>query len=241
MHRNKVIAVVAAGAAIVALAACSSSKKSGSSDSGGSSSSAAASGNQPKSKVVASQMTGDCAPFSAYGSHPGTTVTMYASITDPEGGYLQQSWKQFEKCTGITIAYTGDKEFESALKTKVEGGNAPDIAIIPQPGLLQTYAEAGKLKPASDALTKEAKANWNKDWISYGTDSGIFFAAPMGANAKSLGLVLAEGVRRQGLHRPDDLGRHGQAVEQDRRRRRQAMVCRYRVGYGDRLDRDRLA
>jgi len=131
-------------------------------------------------------MTGDCAAYSKYGSHPGTTVTMYASITDPEGGYLRESWKTFERCTGITISYTADKEFETALKTKVEGGNAPDIAIIPQPGLLQNYAEAGKLKPASAALTAEAKANWNKDWISYGSDGGTFFAAPMGANAKSL-------------------------------------------------------
>ena len=141
---------------------------------------------QPASKVKAVTMSGDCAAFGQYGKYSGATVTMYASITDPEGGYLQQSWKQFEKCTGITIAYTGDKEFETALKTKVQGGNAPDIAIIPQPGLLQTFATAGKLKPASQALAKEAEQNWTKDWISYGSVGGYYFAAPMGANLKSL-------------------------------------------------------
>ena len=42
-------------------------------------------------------------PFGQYGKYSGATVTMYTSITDPEVSYLQQSWKQFEKCTGITI------------------------------------------------------------------------------------------------------------------------------------------
>ncbi len=154
MEWKKLTAVTAAGLLLATtVAACSTSKKSG----GGSGSTQSTSSGpdlsgQPKSKITATTMTGDCAPFGAYGSHPGTTVTMYASITDPEGGYLEQSWKQFEKCTGVTIKYTGDKEFETALKTKVEGGNAPDIAIIPQPGLLQTFATAGKLKPATDAV-----------------------------------------------------------------------------------------
>jgi len=131
-------------------------------------------------------MSGACAAFGKYGKYSGKTVTMYASITDPEGSYLEQSWKQFEQCTGITIKYTGDKEFETNLKTKVQGGNAPDIALIPQPGLLQNFAVSGSLKPASQAVTAEAEKNWTKDWITYGTVSDVFFSAPMGANLKSL-------------------------------------------------------
>lgn len=185
MRFKKASALVTLATAVTLLAAgCSSSKNndtsSNPSDSGSSG------GNQPASKIKAVTMSGDCADFGKYGQYNGATVTMYASITDPEGGYLEDSWKQFEKCTGITIQYTGDKEFETQLKTKVAGGNAPDIAIIPQPGLLQTFATAGKLKPASQAVTDEAKANWVKDWISYGSVDGIFFAAPMGANLKSL-------------------------------------------------------
>jgi alpha-glucoside transport system substrate-binding protein len=185
--RWKTVAVaVAAGSVVISLAACSSSKN----DSGGSSkqtnSTAPDTGAQPASKIKAATMTGDCAPFGKYGKYAGKTVTMYSSITDPEGQHLQDSWKKFEECTGITIQYTADKEFESALKTKVQGGNAPDIAIIPQPGLLQSFATAGKLKPASQAVTKEAEANWTKDWISYATVDGVYFGSPMSANLKSL-------------------------------------------------------
>ena len=206
MDWKRPVVVVAAGVLMsTAVAACGSTGDDGGSTGGsttgapapGSSGSATGGGSagpsgvpdaskQPASKIKAATMTGDCAPYGKYGKYSGATVSMYASITDPEGSYLQQSWKQFEKCTGITIKYTGDKEFETALKTKVQGGNAPDIAIIPQPGLLQNFATSGSLKAASQAVTAEAEANWTKDWISYGTVSDVFFAAPMGANLKSL-------------------------------------------------------
>lgn len=197
------VAVVAGTAAVSLVAACSSSGGDNSGNTGGAGptdtgaassptngSSPAAGlpdpGQQPKSKITAATMTGDCAPFGKYGKYSGAHVTMYSSITDPEGASLQKSWKQFEQCTGITIDYTADKEFETALKTKVQGGNAPDIALIPQPGLLQSFATSQALKPASDAVTTEAEANWTKDWINYGSVDDLFFAAPMGANLKSL-------------------------------------------------------
>jgi alpha-glucoside transport system substrate-binding protein len=192
---NKSVALLSASLAVVlAVAACSSSKKtsSGGGTTGGSTSPSAppsgepAPAKQPKSKVQAATMTGDCAPFGKYGKYSGAKVTIYTSITDPEITYHRNSVKQFEQCTGITIQYQPSKEFEAALKTKVDGGNAPDIALFPQPGLLATFATAGKLKPASDALTQEAEKNWVSSWVKYGTVGGFYFAAPLGANLKSL-------------------------------------------------------
>jgi alpha-glucoside transport system substrate-binding protein len=210
MQLKRVTTAVALGSAVIVLAAACSSSKSG--GGGGGNSSGSSSGPdlsaQPKSKVVAATLSGDCAPFGKYGKYSGKTVTMYASITDPEGSYLEQSWKKFESCTGIKIAYTADKEFESALKTKVQGGNAPDIAIMPQPGLLQTFATSGKLKPASDAVTKETAANWTKDWVGYATVDGVFFGSPMGANLKSLIWYSPKSFQKNGYTVPttwDDL------------------------------------
>jgi alpha-glucoside transport system substrate-binding protein len=196
MHLKKVSASVAALLAVATAAACGSSKSgsnasnnpgNGNSSSGG----AAPSGvpdpsKQTKSKVKAVTMSGDCAAYGKYGKYSGKTVTIYTSITQPEIGYHISSVKQFEKCTGIKIQYSPSKEFEAALKTKVDGGNAPDIAFFPQPGLLQTFAQSGKLKPATDALTTEAEKNWVSSWVGYGTVDSVYFAAPLGANLKSL-------------------------------------------------------
>ena len=195
MHWTKTTLAVAI-AGVLALSACSSSgkKSTGGGGGGGSSSTTSTGGssggidlaNQEKSKIKPVTMSGDCASFGKYGKYSGATVTVYTSITDPELSYHVKSVKQFEKCTGITIQYQGTKDFEGILKTKVQGGNAPDLAYFPQPGLLQKFATGGTLKPASVDLVKEAQSNWNQSWIDDGTVDGIYFAAPLGANMKSL-------------------------------------------------------
>lgn len=198
MEWKRISAVVAAATlALTGGVACSSSKSGNANQTtgGGGGNTSAASpapsgvpdpAGQPKTKVQAATMSGDCADYGQYGKYSGATVTVYTSITEPEISYHINSVKQFEKCTGISIKYQPSKEFEAALKTKVDGGNAPDLAIFPQPGLLQQFAQSGDLKLASDALTKEAEQNWVSSWIGYGTVLGKFFAAPLGANLKSL-------------------------------------------------------
>jgi alpha-glucoside transport system substrate-binding protein len=146
----------------------------------------AACGNSPSSGGGSSNATGACAKYQSYMGHSGTTVTMFASIVSPESDSLQKSWAEFSQCTGIKISYEGSNDFESQLPVRVSGGNAPDFAIVPQPGLLQQMVKTGKVaKPSSQVVANEDK-NWTKVWKSYGTVNGTFYAAPMSANMKSL-------------------------------------------------------
>ncbi|WP_200800302.1 ABC transporter substrate-binding protein [Jatrophihabitans endophyticus] len=131
------------------------------------------------------KLTGACAPYQAYAGHKGKTVTMFGSILSPESNSLDKSWATFEKCTGITIKYTGSNTFESDLPVKVNGGNAPNLAIIPQPGLLTQMVLTGKVKEPP-AQTVKNVANWNAAWKTYGSVGGKFYAAPMSSNMKSL-------------------------------------------------------
>jgi alpha-glucoside transport system substrate-binding protein len=167
--RRQLLAVGAV-TSLALLAACSN----GSSTSGGA-----------KSTGSAAALTGDCAQYQAYAGHSGTKVTMFASILSPESDSLQTSWKQFSTCTGITISYEGSNDFESQLPVRVNGGNAPDLAVIPQPGLLAQMVKTGKVvKPPAQTVTNEDK--WAPIWKTYGSVNGTFYAAPMSANMKSL-------------------------------------------------------
>ncbi|KZE42475.1 ABC transporter substrate-binding protein [Microbacterium sp. T32] len=129
-----------------------------------------------------------CAEGDSGGSGGGTegttTVRISGGITGNEADLLNQSFDQFTKDTGIKVEYTGDKSFEGNIVTKVTGGDAPDIAIVPQPGLLQTLVGTGDVKKASDAVSSNVDKYWGKDWKSYGTVDGDFYAAPMLANVK---------------------------------------------------------
>jgi len=156
-----------AGVAALALVAtgCGSSK-----DSGGSSS---------------ASLSPECQPYAQYHVDKKKTVSIYATIRDVEADKLQQSWKKFEDCTNIKIDYEGSGEFETQIKVRVDGGNAPDIAVFPQPGLLQTFVKAGKAKAAPQTVLDNINKNWSKDWAKYTTFDGKTYGAPLGSNVKS--------------------------------------------------------
>lgn len=125
---------------------------------------------------------GEATPEGSGGA--GETVRISGGITGTEADALNETFAQFTEDTGIKVVYTGDKSFEGNIVTKVAGGDAPDIAIVPQPGLLKTLVETGEVQPASDATTANVDEYWGADWKSYGTFDDTFYAAPMLANLK---------------------------------------------------------
>ncbi|MEV4756168.1 ABC transporter substrate-binding protein [Micromonospora sp. NPDC049559] len=127
----------------------------------------------------------ECATYQQYQGNDGTKVSIYSTVTDTEADLLQQSWKQFEDCTGITIDYEGSKEFEAQVGVRVDGGNAPDIAVFPQPGLLKRFADAGKLKALGGDTKALAEQNYSADWLKYATVNGTLYGVPMDSNVKS--------------------------------------------------------
>ncbi|HEX5859252.1 MAG TPA: ABC transporter substrate-binding protein [Microbacterium sp.] len=118
------------------------------------------------------------------GSVEGETVRISGGITGIEAENMQKSFDKFTEDTGIIVEYTGDKGFEGNIVTKVQGGDAPDIAIVPQPGLLRTLVGTGEVVEAPEGVVSNVDENWSEDWKAYGTVDDVFYAAPMLANIK---------------------------------------------------------
>ncbi|WP_175985316.1 ABC transporter substrate-binding protein [Microbacterium tenebrionis] len=118
------------------------------------------------------------------GDATNKTVRISGGITGTEADDLNASFDKFTEDTGIKVQYTGDKSFEGNIVTKVTGGDAPDIAIVPQPGLLKTLVDTGKVLAAPEAVESAVDENWSADWKNYGTFDDTFYAAPMLANLK---------------------------------------------------------
>ncbi|MFD9903526.1 ABC transporter substrate-binding protein [Streptomyces sp. NPDC059063] len=144
----------------------------------------------------------DCAPYTRYGKHPGTEVAVYASQQDREADLFEETWADFAACTGIDVQYEGDGEFEARIQVRVDGGNAPDVAFFPQPGLLERFARAGDLKPASKKIASLAERGWSKDWNSYATVNGTLYGTPLVANVKSFVWYSPKFFRDKGLSVP---------------------------------------
>ncbi|WP_242503992.1 ABC transporter substrate-binding protein [Promicromonospora panici] len=128
----------------------------------------------------------DCAPYEEFGDLDGTTVTVYTTIVDPEGETQQASYEPFEECTGVEVEYEASREMEAQLPVRVQAGNPPDIAILPQPGLLQTLVrQYDAVLPAPEQVEANVDEGWAPEWKEYGTVDGTFYAAPLGSNVKS--------------------------------------------------------
>lgn len=100
------------------------------------------------------------------GAFKGTVVTMMGGFTDQDEVKFNDTIKPFEEATGIDIQYTGTKEFEAAITTRVEGGDAPDIANFPQPGLLGRFATSGKVVDVTTFIPLEKlQEKYIDSWI----------------------------------------------------------------------------
>ena len=123
---------------------------------------------------------------SGYAHLKGKTVTMFTSILDPELSKYQKALVAFTTCTGIKVKMEGSNQFEALLPVRVKGGNAPDIAIIPQPGLLAQMVATGKAVVAPAQTLANVNKYWSAGWKGYGSVNGKFYASPNSANMKSL-------------------------------------------------------
>jgi alpha-glucoside transport system substrate-binding protein len=113
-------------------------------------------------------------------------VNIYTSIVAQELAGLKTSVQDFNTCTGATISINGDKNFEQQVVVQAKSGNPPDLAFVPQPGLLQALVATGKAVEAPQQVAANVDKYWDKGWKAYGTVNGKFYAAPLGANVKSL-------------------------------------------------------
>ena len=126
---------------------------------------------------------GDGGSAGSVGTADGV-VTIYGTISDTEADLLNESWADFEEETGIDIEYEASKEFEAQIGVRAQGGNAPDIAIFPQPGLLADLATRGYIQPAPEAVAENVASGWSEDWAAYGTVDDTLYGAPLMASVK---------------------------------------------------------
>jgi alpha-glucoside transport system substrate-binding protein len=126
----------------------------------------------------------NCAPYEQYGAFEGDEVELYATIVDIEADQLLESWADFEACTGITINYVGTQEAETQINVRAAAGDAPELMIIPQPGLLQRLIGDGYVVPAPASVEANVDEFWSESWKGYGTVDSTFYAAPLMASVK---------------------------------------------------------
>lgn len=114
----------------------------------------------------------------------GGSVSLIASWGGQEQEVLMDMLAPFEEETGITVNYTGTRDMDAVLTTRVEAGNPPDIAAFANPGKMQEFARQGELVDLEQVLSMSRIENeYSQGWLNRGTVDGtlvgIFTKAAM--------------------------------------------------------------
>ncbi|MDJ1137588.1 ABC transporter substrate-binding protein [Streptomyces iconiensis] len=117
----------------------------------------------------------------------GENLQVAAVWTGAEQKLFGKVLAEFEKRTGAKVEFvpTGDN-VATYIGSKIEGGKPPDVAMLPQVGVLQQFADKGWVKPLSPATKKELGKNFSKGWQDLGSHKGKQYGVYYKAANKSL-------------------------------------------------------
>src|SRR5215210_4514866 len=103
------------------------------------------------------------------------TITIQAVWTGQEGESFQAVLDKFkEQYPDVTVNYKSAQDIATVLSTAVEGGNPPDIAALPNPGLMRDFASRDAIQPIEFAKDTVSE-NFSQDWLDLGSVDGTLY------------------------------------------------------------------
>jgi alpha-glucoside transport system substrate-binding protein len=156
--------------------------------------------------AAALSMTGMAACGGGSGSTNSKTVTLWTSVDDPiVAGWKQQLVPEAKK-QGITLNIKKVNNINQIIMTKIQGGGAPDIATIPQPGVVADIVKRNAAQPLDSVLDMNAlKSSIVPGAIEAGTVNGKYYGLLVSMNVKSLVFYPKKAWADAGYTAPDSI------------------------------------
>jgi alpha-glucoside transport system substrate-binding protein len=127
-----------------------------------------------------------CQQSRSEGAFNGKTIEVIAYWSGGEQEAFTQVLDLFEQQTGADVRYVaGGDDLSTLLQTRIKGGNPPNVAISPHPGVVEQLARSGALKPLDPAVVSLVKRNYEQAWQDLGTVDGKPYSVYFKANNKS--------------------------------------------------------
>ena len=130
------------------------------------------------------------AGVAACGDEQGTAeaepVVVFGPYRGDEAASFTEDLDRWAQSQGIEVRYTGTGNIAADLQSRVAEADPPDIALVPQPGLVRALFEAGALQAVPAAVVDEASASMGADALALGRMDDVQVGVPFRINAKSL-------------------------------------------------------
>ncbi|WBO67060.1 ABC transporter substrate-binding protein [Streptomyces camelliae] len=146
----------------------------------------------------------------------GQTVTVAGVWSGAEQKNFQKVLDAFTAKTGAKTRFvsTGDN-VSTVVGSKIEGGDAPDVVMVPQVGVLQQFAKKGWLKPLSGTARQTVDADYAPVWRKYGSVDGTLYGLYFKAAHKSTVWYSPDALAQAGVKPPttyDEMLKAGHTV-----------------------------
>lgn len=142
----------------------------------------------------------------------GQTLTIFGPWRGEDEALFQSVLAYFSDATGVNVRYSSSENYEQQIVIDTQAGSPPNIAILPQPGLLADLAAKGFLVPLGDDTANWVKENYGagQSWVDLGSYKGkdgnnAYFAFPFKADVKSLVWFVPENFEEAGYKVPETI------------------------------------
>ncbi|HYN64522.1 MAG TPA: ABC transporter substrate-binding protein [Candidatus Limnocylindrales bacterium] len=103
----------------------------------------------------------------------GGEINILAVWADAEQDSFMAVIQPWVDKTGVKVSYESTRDINATLTTRLEGGNPPDVAGLPGPGAMATFARSGDVLSLENVIDTAAMAEeWNEGLIADGSVDG---------------------------------------------------------------------
>lgn len=114
-------------------------------------------------------------------------VNIFGPYRGDEAALFMAGLEEWAEAEGIDVRYTGSADFSADLRHRVqEILSPPDIALVPQPGLVRELAAAGAVVPLSNDVREAAGRHFDDRILDLGRIDGELVGFPFRSSVKSL-------------------------------------------------------
>jgi alpha-glucoside transport system substrate-binding protein len=147
--------------------------------------------------------------FAAAHDLSGETVTIFGPWRGGDQTLVESVLSYFEAATGATVAYSSSESYEQQIVIDAEAGSPPNIAVLPQPGLIADLVSKGFVAPLGEDTKAWLNDNYaaGSSWVGLGSYAGPdgakdLYAFPYKIDVKSLVWYVPENFEDAGYEVP---------------------------------------
>ena len=150
--------------------------------------------------------------FKASHDLSGQTLSIFGPWRGDDQALVESVLAYFAAATGATIQYASSESYEQQIVIDTEAGSPPDIAVLPQPGLIQNLVSKGFVTPLGDEAAAWLAENYaaGDSWVGLGTFTGPdgtdrLYAFPYKIDVKSLVWYVPDNFDDAGYEVPETM------------------------------------